>query len=1229
MATCPVCGLSVPRSRLEFHVNICLDRNSAPSTPVSTGGPILSPTGRPDLSRVFSLPPPAPEVRSLLPELRLLRLQNAAISSSSPPQGGLLYFKLNSIEKRTGVPPQTLEPFPPSFSTKISLDGHSHTSPAIASKRLPSSKSLVADFSFDGVIEIHEYLSSAQISIEVSEQNTLAIGYDAKVLGTAKIRLSEALSLHAQAALTESERRKTWKNIIPMGGLRQTTSYSPLSSLSSSPVLSSTKKKKRWLENEKDSDRSSSSNPLSILSHSTTRSNISFSTLPLSSHSSSPVLLPSPHGRFTSFDNPSLCVKIMPFTDPLPLTVSFSDQPNGGWLGMTSHKLVICVPHKKIEHERRERIPRERSFWQRLTGCFIGTVADDAIPNADSDMITGVEEEEERTRVRRQSIRNVLAGVTTALQFNSKSSTASAVASEADSLKWGDVDKSKLKNRATAPIPRLPPPPPPPQDIVEVSIQFIYIPKADILRVPGSLPHITPAHRAAIDGNAVLLKALASSKREVLLQRTTPADCSDAVREDSFSLSHLSVLDVAILARQQHIVSLLCAALLPSPRLGGEALGLHALHIAALAGDTSILQAVVSSITQGAAEADKADIVANSVRARLGNVNESTRDQILHSPSSAVRGLGLGAGGILQPRQSDAEDVENLVAAWTASSKRFSEKAGASTSSEGASSRHFISDQLENFLEPIYLANSSIPEVPASALYSSFSNATPSTSSSSSSAATVFEKARQLKVLSMKRFENGTESGILDLASGIDGITPLGLCALRGDAEGALVLIRAGSHVGLTDSRHHRTILMMALRGASLNATRVATIILLRNESPLPISSFQAQASSSAVGVDKTQHPSLGCCRGVIVNHSSSNQVLSDANVQRTSFLSTKLSLSLGTDFEGGGQVEVDNKSFLTGKQLREKIAQSRPAAVSNLGETALLLATINACRISCECHNSEKMITTGGLHASSSSFSSLAVVRLLIEAGCPRNVPCLIPLKSNNEKEPYVSGTTALHVAARNLNLCAVRLLTLSDSSSVFSSLMSLQDRRDADSLNSSPHKSVWDIPSFENEDEIVAFCDAVAKNDARDWRGSNLPKGIDLPVSILGASQEVEQAYCEALCEALSIIRAVVPQDPLSSNSSMGDDGRGGGRKINRYSHRTFTMVRDSSGYTPLGLAARTIAADHSRSSSIIVLKLLFKIRTLELWAIEQGFVRETYKDIDKEEEEEEENEVEIDLL
>ena len=82
-----------------------------------------------------------------------------------------------------------------------------------------------------------------------------------------------------------------------------------------------------------------------------------------------------------------------------------------------------------------------------------------------------------------------------------------------------------------------------------------------------------------------------------------------------------------------------------------------------------------------------------------------------------------------------------------------------------------------------------------------------------------------------------------------------------------------------------------------------------------------------------------------------------------------------------------------------------------------------------------------------------------------------------------------------------------------------------------------------------------------------------------------------------------------PSSFSSSMGDDGRGSGRRTNRFSHRTITSVRDSSGRTPLGIAALAAAADPSRLSSIIVLRLLFKLRTLEIWSREQEFSKDRF--------------------
>ena len=1222
MSTCPVCGISVPRSRLEFHVNICLDRNgsSTPSSPSPISNGILSidasssssSIGRHFITLLPPLPPlPIPEIRSLLPELRLLRMQNAAVSSTSPP-GGLLYFKLNTIEKKLATPLQsTLEPFTPSFIAKISLDGYSFTSPIVPSKRLTTSKSLLAEFSFEGIIEVHEFLGSAQILIEVSERDSLG---NSKVLGIAKVRLVDTLSIHAQSTLTEIERKKRWKNIIALGGWPNSSSpsSSPISSTQSSPI-SSPKKRKNEKNEDKDRerDRASSSSPLSILGNVT-------KSLLISSHlhrQSLPVSIPAPHGRFTSFDDPGIYMKIVAVKDT-PLKISFLDEPQGGWLGTQSLQLIIRIPpppQKKVERQIREKSESERetrqhtrSFWQRLAQCFSSTENEED------------NSENETGRVRRQSIRNVITSVTTALNFSKNI----AATEDSESMVWKGPEKA-LKKKIHLIIPVVtskplppPPPPPPPPDILDISVQFIYVPHADILRIPGSTPHITPAHRAAIDGNSLLLRSLASSKREVLLQRTTPVDISvtKEAGKESLSLSHLSVLDVAILAKQQHIVALLCAAILPSPRLGAEALGLHALHIASLVNDSAILQTIVSAVTQGAAEAARADVVANSVRARLGNASEATREVILHSSSASVRGLGLGAGGMIQPRQSDVEDVENLVAAWSLSSKRL----GTHTRNTEETSHKISSEttvRVMNFLTQIKLAQNSIPEC---------------SSSSSSSSTSVFDKARLCKSLSMKRLGNGSEIGLLDLASGVDGITPLGFCALRGDPDSALVLLKAGAHPGLTESRFQRTILMMALLGGlTSTSTRVALLLLFRIDVQSPYSSILTPQPSS------TYIP-LGCCRGVTVNQPVVSLIQQFATSSTTSLeclvlrpspsssQSIKISFLSGSDTEG----LTDDKAFITGKQLREKISRSNPAATSTLGETALFLATLNACEVQCSCCSTPTI-------SMNSSISQLAIVRLLIDSGCSRGSPILSEIESVKHK--YVCGTTALHVAAQHLNLCATRLLTLSDSSSVFSALMALKDREE------SIHQ-VWDLPEFQNEEEIISFCTLLAKNDERDWRGVNLPSNINLPTAshISSSSSkmfdtvESEEAFfealCEALCEAISIIQVAAIIEPFSGLSDqqpfMGDDGRGSSRRISRFSHRTITTIRDTLGRTPLALAATSVSTNPI-PSSLFVLRLLFKLRTLEIWAQEKGYKRPRFfKNQNISEEEEEEEEFEIDL-
>jgi hypothetical protein len=127
--------------------------------------------------------------------------------------------------------------------------------------------------------------------------------------------------------------------------------------------------------------------------------------------------------------------------------------------------------------------------------------------------------------------------------------------------------------------------------------------------------------------------------------------------------------------------------------------------------------------------------------------------------------------------------------------------------------------------------------------------------------------------------------------------------------------------------------------------------------------------------------------------------------------------------------------------------------------------------------------------------------------------------------------------------------------------------------------------------------------------------------------------EALCEALCEAVSIIQVAAFIEPLSGLSDqqpfMGDDGRGSSRRTSRFSHRTITTTRDTLGRTPLGLAATSVSTNPI-PSSLTVLRLLFKLRTLEIWAQEKGYKRSSFfkNNSTSEEEEEEEEEFEIDL-
>jgi hypothetical protein len=126
-------------------------------------------------------------------------------------------------------------PAPVAFNVKISLDGETRCSPAVAARRMPALASGVgagagacvgADVAFECVFDVHEYLGCAGVAVEVEERDAsgvaagggkgegaiagagasagtgfgLVAGFGApRPLGGARLRLSDALSLHALA----------------------------------------------------------------------------------------------------------------------------------------------------------------------------------------------------------------------------------------------------------------------------------------------------------------------------------------------------------------------------------------------------------------------------------------------------------------------------------------------------------------------------------------------------------------------------------------------------------------------------------------------------------------------------------------------------------------------------------------------------------------------------------------------------------------------------------------------------------------------------------------------------------------------------------------------------------------------------------------------------------------------------------------------------------------------
>jgi hypothetical protein len=94
-------------------------------------------------------------------------------------------------------------------------------------------------------------------------------------------------------------------------------------------------------------------------------------------------------------------------------------------------------------------------------------------------------------------------------------------------LRRGGGDALPPPPPAPAPALLLPPRPPmsaPAPDVIAVSLQMIFVPLSDVRGAKSLRPSLSPLHRAAADGNLLLLRSLAvACGREWLLSRTAAA----------------------------------------------------------------------------------------------------------------------------------------------------------------------------------------------------------------------------------------------------------------------------------------------------------------------------------------------------------------------------------------------------------------------------------------------------------------------------------------------------------------------------------------------------------------------------------------------------------------------------------------------------------------------------------------------------------------------------------